>query len=72
VIAGRKTSVGLEDQFWKALNEIAEERRVMLSALLANIDADRQQDNLSSAIRLFVLGHFQSQISSASRQTSRP
>lgn len=58
VIAGHKTSVSLEDAFWKSLKEIAGERNVTLSDLVASIDSDRRHGNLSSAIRLFVLDHF--------------
>jgi len=58
VIAGHKTSVSLEDDFWDALKEIASTRDVTLSEVVANIDALRNQGNLSSAIRLYVLDHF--------------
>ncbi len=58
VIAGHKTSVSLEDQFWDALKEIAASRRTTLSDIVASIDAGRNQGNLSSAIRLYVLAHF--------------
>ena len=58
VIAGHKTSVSLEDAFWKALKEIALGRRMRLSDLVAGIDSERQHGNLSSAIRLFVLDHY--------------
>jgi predicted DNA-binding ribbon-helix-helix protein len=58
VVAGHKTSVSLEDAFWKALKEIADERGLTLSDLVSTIDTDRRQGNLSSAIRLFVLDHF--------------
>jgi predicted DNA-binding ribbon-helix-helix protein len=63
VVAGRKTSVSLEDGFWNALKEIAGGRDATLSDLVAIIDADRQHANLSSAIRLFVLGVYRDQIS---------
>jgi predicted DNA-binding ribbon-helix-helix protein len=53
VIDGRKTSVSLEDSFWKDLREIAHYQRVTVSKLLENIDKERE-GNLSSAIRLFV------------------
>jgi predicted DNA-binding ribbon-helix-helix protein len=59
VIAGHKTSVSLEDAFWKALKDIALNQRTTLSDLVAAIDTQRRQGNLSSAIRLFVLEHFQ-------------
>ena len=58
VIAGHKTSVSLEDAFWKALKEIADGRGMTLSDLVSTIDTDRRHGNLSSAIRLFVLDHF--------------
>jgi predicted DNA-binding ribbon-helix-helix protein len=59
VIAGHKTSVSLEDAFWKGLKDIAIGRGVTLSDLVASIDGERQHGNLSSAIRLFVLDHYQ-------------
>ena len=62
VIAGHKTSVSLEDAFWKCLKEIAGHRDVTLSDLVASIDSDRQHGNLSSAIRLFVLDHYRTQL----------
>jgi predicted DNA-binding ribbon-helix-helix protein len=62
VIAGHKTSVSLEDAFWKALKDIAGGRDITLSDLVASIDTDRRQGNLSSAIRLFVLDHYRGQI----------
>ena len=62
VIAGHKTSVSLEDAFWKGLKEIALSRGVTLSDLVAAIDSERQLGNLSSAIRLFVLDHYKARI----------
>jgi len=61
VIAGHKTSVSLEDAFWKSLKDIAGRRAITLSDLVASIDTDRRQGNLSSAIRLFVLDHYRTQ-----------
>jgi predicted DNA-binding ribbon-helix-helix protein len=58
VIAGHKTSVSLEDAFWKGLKEIAVGRDTTLSDLVAAIDTGRPHGNLSSAIRLFVLDHY--------------
>ena len=58
VIAGHKTSVSLEDAFWKGLKEIAVSRDATLSDLVAEIDTGRPHGNLSSAIRLFVLDHY--------------
>jgi predicted DNA-binding ribbon-helix-helix protein len=58
VVGGHKTSVSLEEAFWKSMKEISAERSVTLSELVGEIDTGRQQGNLSSAIRLFVLDHF--------------
>jgi predicted DNA-binding ribbon-helix-helix protein len=64
VIAGHKTSVSLEDAFWVCVRGIAKDRRRTISQLLDRIDADRRHGgngNLSSAIRLFVLGFYRDQ-----------
>jgi predicted DNA-binding ribbon-helix-helix protein len=68
VLAGHKTSVSLEDAFWKSLKEIAGYRHTTLSALLAAIDSDRQHGNLSSAIRLFVLRFYRDQLETRDRR----
>jgi len=60
VIAGHKTSVSLEEAFWRSLKDIARERSATLSELVASIDSGRRHGNLSSAIRLFVLDHYRS------------
>jgi predicted DNA-binding ribbon-helix-helix protein len=60
VIAGHKTSVSLEEAFWRSLKEIARERGTTLSELVASIDSNRRHGNLSSAIRLYVLDHYRS------------
>src|SRR6266576_670578 len=57
VVAGHKTSVSLEDAFWKGLKEIAAERHMTLSELVGAIDSEREYGNLSSALRLFVLDY---------------
>jgi predicted DNA-binding ribbon-helix-helix protein len=57
VIGGHKTSVSLEDPFWTDLKTIAHAQHVTLSALVAQIDGTREQSNLSSEIRVFVLRH---------------
>jgi predicted DNA-binding ribbon-helix-helix protein len=58
VVGGHKTSVSLEEAFWNGMKEISKERGITLSELVAGIDTNRQQGNLSSGIRLFVLDHF--------------
>jgi predicted DNA-binding ribbon-helix-helix protein len=56
IIDGHKTSVSLEDAFWNELKEIAYRQQATVSKLI-KIDETRQQGNLSSAIRLYVLEH---------------
>jgi predicted DNA-binding ribbon-helix-helix protein len=65
VIAGHKTSVSLEDAFWKGLKEIASGRDLTLSETVAAVDSERPKGNLSSAIRVFVLDHYRKLIGSA-------
>jgi predicted DNA-binding ribbon-helix-helix protein len=69
VIAGRKTSVSLEEEFWKSLKEIAGERDMTVTELVGEIDANRQHANLSSAIRLFVIGVYRDRIDLAKDRT---
>jgi predicted DNA-binding ribbon-helix-helix protein len=58
MIGGQKTGVTLEDEFWKGMREISRARGMTLSELVAEIDAAREQNNLSSAVRLFVLDYY--------------
>ena len=64
VVAGHKTSVSLEDAFWEGLKDIAKARRMTLSDLVGSIDTNREHGNLSSALRLFVLSHYQKRATS--------
>lgn len=61
VIDGHKTSVSLEDAFWDDLKKIAHTRQMTLSELVTTINLTREQGNLSSAIRLFVLQRFRNE-----------
>ena len=55
VIAGHRTSISIEDAFWRRLRRIALERGQSLNGLAATVDASRGDANLSSAIWVFVL-----------------
>ena len=55
VVAGHRTSITLEDAFWAALKVIARRRAVSVASLVAEIDGSRDGQNLSSALRVFVL-----------------
>lgn len=54
-IAGHRTSISLEEPFWAELRAVAAQRGISVQALVGRIDADRGEQNLSSAIRVFVL-----------------
>jgi predicted DNA-binding ribbon-helix-helix protein len=62
VVAGQKTSISLEDEFWESLRKIAGERREPVSRLITSIDAERSFANLSSAVRMFILRYYRDQL----------
>ncbi len=55
-IRGHRTSVSLEREFWEQIKKCAEAENKSLSVLIAEIDAARGERNLSSSIRIHVLG----------------
>ncbi len=54
-IAGHRTSIALEPEFWDGLEALAAHRGLKLTALVEEIDRDRERPNLSSALRVAVL-----------------
>ena len=54
-IAGHRTSIALEPEFWTALETEARAKALALAALVARIDAGRAGRNLASALRVHVL-----------------
>jgi len=71
VVDGHKTSVSLEKAFWDSVKEISRGRGQTQSELISEIDRNREQNNLSSAIRLFVLDHYRNGSSAQPLMTSR-
>ncbi len=69
VINGRKTSISLEGQFWKGLEDIANDRHQSMSQLITSVNARRRRrhGNLSSATRLFVLDYYRRELDIADR-----
>ena len=59
-IAGHRTSVTLEAPFWEALKDIAARRGASVQQVVGAVDAERGEQNLSSAIRVFVLAAMRS------------
>ena len=53
-IAGHRTSLSLEPEFWDALVHEAARRGISVAALAADIDETRGARNLSSAIRVWL------------------
>ena len=69
-VAGRKTSVWLEEEFWAGLKEVAAARNMGLFALVTAIRGERENLNLSSALRLAVLDFYRDQIEQHRRRES--
>jgi len=57
-IAGHRTSLSLEPEFWDALRAIAAQNGLAPARLVEQIDKTRGSDNLSSAVRVHILKHF--------------
>ncbi|MFT6659457.1 ribbon-helix-helix domain-containing protein [Maritalea sp.] len=54
-IAGHRTSVALEQEFWDEIDALATAQSLTLTQLVEEIDQGRQTNNLASALRLAVL-----------------
>ena len=69
-IAGHRTSLALEPEFWAGLEAMAADAGKPLTALIAEIDEARRSPNLSSAVRLAVLAWYQARTGSSSPSAS--
>jgi predicted DNA-binding ribbon-helix-helix protein len=57
-LAGHRTSVALEAEFWTVLQQAAAQRGITLSRLVAELDNTRDpQTALASALRVLALRH---------------
>ena len=61
-IAGHRTSIALEPEFWAALDAMAAEAGKPMASLVRDIDENRDTANLSSAMRLAVLRWYQQKL----------
>jgi len=65
-IAGHRTSISLEPEFWEALREVAAAEGLTVAALVARVDAARvaagesDEGGLSGRLRVVVLRYYQS------------
>ena len=63
IIAGRhQTSISLEAEFIDEFKKIAQENNMTINQLVTEIDSKREHENLSSAIRVYILKHLKQQI----------
>jgi predicted DNA-binding ribbon-helix-helix protein len=60
VFGNRTTSISLENEFWEAINQIAQLKKMSLNNIVGLIADSRRQPNLSSAVRVFVLEYYRS------------
>jgi predicted DNA-binding ribbon-helix-helix protein len=58
-IAGHRTSLALEAEFWAGLEAMAAARQLSVAELIRHIDETREGPNLSSAVRIAVLKWYQ-------------
>lgn len=63
-IAGHRTSISLETEFWEALKAAAAAEGIAVAKLIGRIDAERGGGGLSSAVRIWVLQHYRGKLSS--------
>lgn len=62
-LKGHRTSVSLEDEFWRAFRDIAKEKDQPINSLAAQIDVDRDPETgLASAIRVFILNWYRDKV----------
>ncbi|MFT8474263.1 MAG: ribbon-helix-helix domain-containing protein [Acetobacter orientalis] len=62
ILSGHDTSVALENEFWQVLEHCAAQKKQLLPALVASIDAARTpSQSLASALRVFALKSLQNQ-----------
>jgi predicted DNA-binding ribbon-helix-helix protein len=73
-IAGHRTSIALEPEFWHALDAMAAARDLSMAGLIREIDETRAVTNLSSALRLAALAWYRDHVavSEAARTDPEP
>ncbi len=60
IIAGHSTSIALEPEFWLAIEQMAKENNLSLTKFIMKIDNERNNNNLTSALRVAALEHYRS------------
>ena len=72
ILQGHPTSVSLEDQYWAELKRMAAQSEMTVAALVERVDRERQESNLSSALRIAVLQDLQARLAILERAASEP
>lgn len=63
VVAGRRTSMRLEPEMWRALAEIGGAEGLSLNDLCSEVAKSRGRSSLTSAVRVFALSYFRAKAS---------
>ena len=56
-VNGHDTSVFIEEEFWLELKYVSKLKKKSISVLISDVDKNKKTQNLSSAIRLYILNH---------------
>ena len=62
MLSGHKTSVSLEQEFWDELKKIASATNTTVGRLMSKLDAESGGGNLSSRVRVFILGYLKGKL----------
>jgi predicted DNA-binding ribbon-helix-helix protein len=68
VIAGKRTSVGINDMTWEAFRDIAARQNRTLTSLVNEIDRNRGSENRTNAIRTYIIQFYRA-AAAARRET---
>ena len=62
IVNGRRTSMRLDKETWVSLSDICAREHTNIHELCSKIDRIKGRSGLSSAVRLFVLTYFRSEL----------
>lgn len=69
-IDGHRTSISLEEPFWNVLKEVAKELNMPVAQIVQEIDSERGDGGLSSAVRIWLLDHYRQRLGLQSARSS--
>ena len=71
-VAGRRTTIKLEEEYWHCLERIAEQKQSSVDGLITAAHAVYDGGNLTSAIRVFALRCAESMASGTTERSREP